>query len=359
MNYVASNVVQVRNAVFRDHLTFDPIYEKLTPGEKNRFLNAFKDDRIVIQNMVNHDESNARLICPACCLDIHTKNLPWSSSSEKRNGIRLGEVNFRSEHLVLKTKLVKWSDLATHDRVEGDYYCVKMERSKDELTSNVRIRNTRSKINNIAPGDGKWLYDQIFKDVDFEWFRTVGELKAHFKRCHEDGAIQPKPDRLFKTYQRNQGEMELRLFPLWDLPLSKDSEHNFDPWTEIRFHQYYVRRHVTSRQEFLSTRTDWQMSRLMATIRHKGFRAYSLMPQVRSPITTRGRYLSQQESTKLYHIKMVFHFLVKKSLNQQLFNLNMMSVTLQPIANLVVINDFLEEYFIQEFGMPFEEFINW
>ena len=359
MNLVASNVVELTSAVFRDYATFEHVYSRFTPGDKTNFLKAFKHDQAIVGNIVHHDFIKTSLICPACCLDIHSKNIPWSNDTERRNGIRLGEQNFRREHLVLKTKLARWSDFASQEQIEGDYYCVKIERSRDELTEDIKIKNTRSKINNIAPGDGKWFYDRIFKNVNFETFRSVGELQAHFRRCHEEGAIEPKPDRLYKTYQRNHGEMELRLFPLWDIPLKKDSENEFDPWMEIRFHKFYVKRHVTERPEFLAGRTDWQVARLMATIRHKAFRSYKLLPQVSAPITSSGRYLNQEESAKLFHIKLVFHLLVQKSMNQQLLNLNVMSVSLQPIANIILINDFLEEYWLQEFGLPFEQFINW
>jgi len=97
----------------------------------------------------------------------------------------------------------------------------------------------------------------------------------------------------------------------------------------------------------------------MATLRHKAFRAYALMPQARSPMTTRGRYRNEEQSLMLYNIKLIFHLLVNKSLNQQMFNLNLSSHTLRPIANLVLINDFLTEAFVQEFGYDFETFIGW
>ena len=97
----------------------------------------------------------------------------------------------------------------------------------------------------------------------------------------------------------------------------------------------------------------------MATIRHKAFRAFALMPQARSPMTAKGRHHNEQTSLKLYNIKMIFHLLVNKSLNQQMFNLNLTSASLRPLANLVIINDFLSEAFVQEFGCPFETYIGW
>lgn len=359
MNFLASNLVEVRSAVFREPLTFERIYSRLTPGDKFMFMNAFKHDRVVLNNMIEHDVRNVLLYCPACCLDLHSKRVPWSTDLDKRNGIRIGEALFDREHLVLTPKVVKWSAISNHEQVEGDYYALSLERSKDPLTENVKIPNTRSKIGNIAPGDGKFLYDNLFGNQQFETFKTVDELYAHFRRCHLEGAVEPKPDRVYKVFQRNAGEMELRLFPLWDHPLQKDSEHQFDPWMEIRYHQYYVRSHVTQRPQVQTGRTDWQTARLMTTIRHKAFRAYSMYPLARSPITTQGRYLSAQESRNLFHIKLIFHLLVQKSMTQQLFNLNLNSISLQPIANLVLINDFLEEYWIQEFGLPFENFLNW
>ena len=119
------------------------------------------------------------------------------------------------------------------------------------------------------------------------------------------------------------------------------------------------RKHVTERPVYQLGRTDWANARLMTTCRHKAFRAYILMPQARPPMTSHGRQLTKEHGNKLFQIKMIFHLLVNKSLNQQMFNLNLTSMSMRPFANLVLIDDFLSEAFVQEFGYDFETFIGW
>ena len=241
MNFIASNRIEMAPAILRNWISFEKIYENLSPGDKFNFFTAFKNDPVIVKNMQDHDRANLKLFCPACVLDVHSKKVPWCTPEQKRNGARLGEIEFNREHLVLKPKIVKWATFSTDEKIEGDYYAVRLERAADELIKDIKIQNTRSRIKNIAPGDGKWFFDHIFGDVNFETF-TVGELMDHFERCHVEGASDSKPDRVFKAYSRQRmGEMQLKLYPLWDFPLTKDEEHKFVPWEEIRFHQFYLR----------------------------------------------------------------------------------------------------------------------
>ena len=241
---IASNRVEMTPAVLRNWITFEKIYPRLSPGDKLNLKTAFNHDTVVLKNIADHDSDNLKLYCPACVLDVHSKKVPWCTSAEKRTGIRLGEIEYNREHLILKTKVLKWANISTDEQVEGDFYAIKLERNNDELIQNIRIKNTRSSIGNIAPGDGYWLFDGIFGDIQFQVFTSLGELMQHFDRCHVEGAKESKPDRVYKTYSRNyprMGEMELRLWPLWDLPLTKDEEHKFVAWNEIRWHQFYLR----------------------------------------------------------------------------------------------------------------------
>ena len=241
MNIIASNKVEMNPAVLRNWITFEKIYPRLSPVDKLNFKTAFKHDKVVLKNMEIHDHYNLKLLCPACVLDVHSKNVPWCTAAEKRTGVRLGEVEFNREHLILRPKIVKWADVSTETKVEDEMYAVKIERAEDEFLQEIKIQNTRSTIGNIAPGDGLWFYDHIFGDSQFEVFTNCGELMEHFERCHTEGARDSKPDRVYRAFSRERlGEMQLRLWPLWDIPLTKDEEHKFVPWEEIRYHQFYL-----------------------------------------------------------------------------------------------------------------------
>ena len=346
-------------------IIFDKIYNQLTPADKRNLKEAMSSDQDVMMNIDRSDKRNTQLICPACCIDNETDAIPWADTTtafNRRPSQRLMEVKYPNENLVIRSQVLPWSNISPNPNFDGDELVIRLVMASEingAKFGEIPIIGTSSKIGQIKAGDGKSLYDAIFANKEIEKFPSIEALNQHFIRCHYQNAVQPKPERLFRAINRGQMEMDLQQWPMWDLPLQNDSQFHFPVWLELRDNLFYVKKEVTRNYDLLNHRTDWNSGRVSLVLRHKTFRAYGLLMNELPALTKKSKNLTLDESRNLYHIKCVFFLLKQKIMEQTIFNLNLNSNQIKVFANIILLNNFLEEYFHAEFGMSFRQFIAW
>ena len=350
--------------LLREGLIFDKIYQNLNPCDKRKLKIAFKDDPIITANIERKD-TKRDFVCPSCIIDTETDSIPWSEETtalNRRPITRVIDVKYPTEHLVIRTRLQYWRGISPNRNYDGDNSVIRLNKATDyrfELFADTPIVNTDSTIGRIKNGAGKIMFHQIFGSKQYPKFKSKEELEEHFKKCHQPQAVDPKPERFWRAYNRGQQEMELRSWPMWDVPLNLDAQYNFPVWGELRDNLFYVKRIITHNVDLVTQRNDWNSERVNVVMRHKAFRAYLLLMNDIPPLTTRGRNLNLNDSLMLYHITALFHCFEHKIIRQGVYNINLNSTQIKHFANIILLGEFVHEYFSAEFGMKFSDFIGW
>lgn len=349
----------------KQKLIFDKIYRELTTVDKRNFKEAMSCDPEIMSNINNFDKRHKQFICPACLMDTETDKIPWADTTtafNRRPSQRVMEVKYPNENLVIRSRVVPWSNISLNPNFDSDKLVITLELAA-EITGarfgEIPIIGTSSKIGQIREGDGKALYDALFVGKEIEKFKSIEALNRHFILSHNQNAIQPKPERLFRAINRGQMEMDLQQWPMWDLALTNDSQFHFPVWLELRDNKFYMKKEVTENIDLLNHRTDWNSGRVSMVLRHKTFRAYALLMNELPPLTKKSKNLTFEQSFNLYHAKCIFFLFKQKIMEQSIYNLNLNSNQVKIFANIILLDNFLEEYFRAEFGMSFRQFIAW
>ena len=149
------------NFAMKQKIIFEKIYRELTTADKRNLKEAMSSDEDVMMNIDHHDKRHLQLICPACLMDTETDKIPWADTTtafNRRPSERIMEVKYPNENLVVRSRVVPWSNISLSPNFDGDQLVVKLDLAAEIVGSRfheIPIIGTSSQIGQIRPGDGK------------------------------------------------------------------------------------------------------------------------------------------------------------------------------------------------------------